>query len=151
MNEQYAAKCENDDFELLLDFNSKLGINGLVKTECKHETDASGYTQDNRIIEIEIKNRNIKHNTYDTIMIEPYKLDYARHQDSIQLYVNFTNDEHVIVFNLHKVGWVEEKVYNIQSKLYERIKSSKRYELPVCRAWIYQKVNNHYKLIQKGW
>lgn len=151
MNEQYAAKCENDDFELLLDFNSKLGINGLVKTECKHETDASGYTQDNRIIEIEIKNRNIKHDTYDTIMIEPYKLDYARHQDSIQLYVNFTNDEHVIVFNLHNVGKLNEKNFNIPSKLYERVKTSKRYEIPIERAWIYRKINNQYKLIQKGW
>lgn len=151
MNEQYAAKCENDDFELLLDFNSKLGINGLVKTECKHETDASGYTQDNRIIEIEIKNRNIKHDTYDTIMIEPYKLDYARHQDSIQLYVNFTNDEHVIVFNLHNVGKLNEKNFNIPSKLYERVKLSKRYEIPIEKAWIYRKINNQYKLIQKGW
>lgn len=151
MNEQYAAKCENDDFELLLDFNSKLGINGLVKTECKHETDASGYTQDNRIIEIEIKNRNIKHDTYDTIMIEPYKLDYARHQDSIQLYVNFTNDEHVIVFNLHNVGKLNEKNFNIPSKLYERVKLSKRYEIPIEKAWIYKKENNQYKLIQKGW
>lgn len=151
MNEQYAAKCENDDFELLLDFNSKLGINGLVKTECKHETDASGYTQDNRIIEIEIKNRNIKHDTYDTIMIEPYKLDYAKHQDSIQLYVNFTNDEHVIVFNLHNVGKLNEKNFNIPSKLYERVKLSKRYEIPIERAWIYRKINNQYKLIQKGW
>lgn len=151
MNEQYAAKCENDDFELLLDFNSKLGINGLVKTECKHETDASGYTQDNRIIEIEIKNRNIKHDTYDTIMIEPYKLDYARHQDSIQLYVNFTNDEHVIVFNLHNVGKLNEKNFNIPSKLYERVKISKRYEIPIEKAWIYKKENNQYKLIQKGW
>lgn len=151
MNEQYAAKCENDDFELLLDFNSKLGINGLVKTECKHETDASGYTQDNRIIEIEIKNRNIKHDTYDTIMIEPYKLDYAKHQDSIQLYVNFTNDEHVIVFNLHNVGKLNEKNFNIPSKLYERVKTSKRYEIPIERAWIYRKINNQYKLIQKGW
>lgn len=151
MNEQYAAKCENDDFELLLDFNSKLGINGLVKTECKHETDASGYTQDNRIIEIEIKNRNIKHDTYGTIMIEPYKLDYARHQDSIQLYVNFTNDEHVIVFNLHNVGKLNEKNFNIPSKLYERVKTSKRYEIPIERAWIYRKINNQYKLIQKGW
>lgn len=151
MNRPYADKCEDIDFELMMDFNSKLKLKQLAKTEYMHATDVSGYTEDNRLVEIELKNRNIKHDTYDTIMIEPYKLDYARHQDSIQLYVNFTNDEHVIVFNLHKVGKLTEKNFNIPSKLYERVKKSKRYEIPIEKAWIYKKEDNQYKLIQKGW
>lgn len=151
MNRPYADKCEDIDFELMMDFNSKLKLKQLAKTEYMHPTDASGYTEDNRLVEIELKNRNIKHDTYNTIMIEPYKLDYARHQDSIQLYVNFTNDEHVIVFNLHNVGKLNEKNFNIPSKLYERVKLSKRYEIPIEKAWIYRKINNQYKLIQKGW
>jgi len=153
MNRKYADKCEDDDFEMFLDFNkTTFKLKDLKKTEYMHETDASGYTEDGRTVEIELKYRNINMDKYDTILIEPYKFMYAKqNKQSVQLYVNFTNDDYVIVYNLHKVGWVEEKVYNIQSKLYERVKSSKRYELPVDRAWIYQKVNNHYKLIQKGW
>ncbi len=150
MNRPYADKCEDIDFELMKDFNSKLKLKQLAKTEYMHATDVSGYTEDNRLVEIELKNRNIKHDTYDTIMIEPYKLDYARHQDSIQLYVNFTNDEHVIVFNLHNVGKLNERDFNIPSKLYERVKKSKRYEIPIEKAWIYQKIDNTYNLVQKG-
>ena len=152
MNEGYARKSEEACFKLLLDFNSKLKLNDLEQLEERSTFDASGHTEDGRYIELELKRRFINHDTYDTIIIEPYKLQYANeHQDAIELYVNFTNDECAIVFNLHNVGNVTKSQYDITSGLYERTKPSNRYELPVEQAWIYKKINGKYKLIQKGW
>lgn len=152
MNEGYARKSEEACFKLLLDFNSKLKLNDLEQLEERSTFDASGHTEDGRYIELELKRRFINHDAYDTIIIEPYKLQYAKeHQDAIELYVNFTNDECAIVFNLHNVGNVTKSQYDITSGLYERTKTSNRYELPLKSAWIYQKQNNKYKLIQKGW
>lgn len=151
MNRQYADQYEENDFKLLTIFNTKLNIKQLGQTPYKHPTDASGYTKDNMYIEIELKRRNINIHTFKTIIIEPYKLQYAKeHADSIQLYVNFTNDDHVIVFNLHRITNPQKKEYNIPSKLYERTKQSFRYELPLELAWIYKKQNNQYECIQKG-
>ena len=79
-------------------------------------------------------------------------MQYANeNKDTIQLYVNFTNDNHAIVFNLHRIGNATKTEYDIPSKLYERTKTSNRYNLPMSNAWIYKKdENNKYKLIQKG-
>lgn len=151
MNQHYADKFEEDDFKLLAMFNSKLKLRELGRTPEKYPTDASGYTMDGRYVELELKRRNINVNSFKTIIIEPYKLQYAKeHADSIQLYVNFTNDDYIIVFNLHKITNIQKRQYNIPSKLYERTKQSFRYELPLELAWIYKKENKQYALIKKG-
>ena len=152
MNTEYAKQHEANDFSLFLELNSKFKLKDLGRMKDGHDTDVSGYTQDDRYIEIELKRRYINVDTYQTIIIEPYKMQYAKqHQDIIQLYVNFTDDDYAIVFNLHHVKNPSKNVYNIPSKLYERTKPSNRYELPVEQAWIYKKTNGKYKLIQKGW
>lgn len=151
MNQHYAKKFEEDDFKLLTMFNSKLKLRELGRTPEKYPTDASGYTMDGRYVELELKKRNINVNTFNTIIIEPYKLQYAQeHTNSIQLYVNFTNDDHIIVFNLKHIKQPNKTEYNIPSKLYERTKKSFRYELPIEIAWIYKKQNNQYECIKKG-
>lgn len=149
MNQYYAKKFEEDDFKLLTMFNSKLKLRELGRTPERYPTDASGYTMDGRYVELELKRRNINVNSFKTIIIEPYKLQYAQHQHSIQLYVNFTNDDHVIVFNLHSITNPQKTEYDIPSKLYERTKKSFRYELPMETAWIYKKQDDKYILITK--
>lgn len=152
MNTDYAKQHEQNDFELFLQLGSKFKLRKLGRTPEKHDTDVSGYTQDDRYIEIELKRRYINVDTYPTIIIEPYKIQYANnHKDIIQLYVNFTNDDCAIVFNLHHITNPNKREYDITSKLYERTKLSNRYELPIKQAWIYKKINDKYKLIQKGW
>lgn len=152
MNTKYAETHEADDFEMLKELNSLFKIDELGRTPKGYDTDASGYTK-GRYVEIELKRRYINVDTYKTIIIEPYKMQYANeNKDTIQLYVNFTNDNHAIVFNLHRIGNAEKTEYDIPSKLYERTKTSNRYNLPMSNAWIYKKdENNKYKLIQKGW
>ena len=151
MNTKYAERHEADDFEMLKELNSLLKIDELGRTPNGYYTDASGYTK-GRYVEIELKRRYINVDTYKTIIIEPYKMQYANeNKDTIQLYVNFTNDNHAIVFNLHRIGNATKTEYDIPSKLYERTKTSNRYNLPMYNAWIYKKdENNKYKLIQKG-
>lgn len=151
MNNLYAETHENKDYQLLEELNSVFKLQQLGRTPMKHQTDASGYTANHQYIEIELKRRYINKDTYNSIIIEPYKLQYAKtKQNTIQLYVNFTNDNCAIVFNLSKIDNPNKTKLNIPSQLYERTKRSNRYELPIEQAWIYQKTNNTYKLIQKG-
>lgn len=151
MNKTYAERHENEDYQLLEELNSVFKLQQLGRTPLKHQTDASGYTANHQYIEIELKRRYINKDTFGSIIIEPYKLKYAKeHKNIIQLYVNFTNDNCAIVFNLTKIDKPNKTELNIPSQLYERTKMSNRYELPITQAWIYQKTNNTYKLIQKG-
>ena len=56
---EYFNEKEKEGFDKLNDFNiNKLHLNGFGRTPEKHHTDASGYTSDNRYLNIEIKVRN---------------------------------------------------------------------------------------------
>lgn len=156
MNEQYANTSEQQDYEKLQDLNRLLKIRELGKRPDKDTTDASGYTQDGQEVNIELKTRNIGISTYKTIYIENHKvadmlLDYTI-DHKIPLYINFLNDDYVVVFNLAKLRHRPRKVNKrIWSELYQAFEMAKREELRLEDAWIYQKQNDKYLLIKKGW
>lgn len=156
MNENYAITSEQQDYEKLRDFNKLLKIRELGKRPDKDTTDASGYTQDGQELNIELKSRYIGINTYKTIYIESHKvadmlLDYTIDK-KIPLYINFLNDDYVVVFNLAKLRHRPRKTNKrIWSELYQAFEMAKREELRLEDAWIYQKQNDKYVLIKKGW
>lgn len=163
MNRDYAFKKEDEDYILLKDFNKVLKLSDLGQTPKYSTSDASG-TSLNRYINIELKRRNqtltkdfkISGETYtaDTVYLESHKagdmlLDFVC-EDKIPLYINFLNDGYVLLFNLSKLKHRPKKVCKkIYSKLYQGFELAKREELLVSDAWIYQRINNKYKLIQK--
>ena len=157
MNQDYANQCEIDDFELLRDFNDKkFKLNKLGRTPSKYSSDASGYTQDGRYINIELKSRDNDINEYDSLQIETHKaydlLDEYVRDNKIPLYINFLKDGHVVVFNLAKLKHKPyKKRVRTWSKLYQDYENGYKALLKLEDAFIYKKQNNHYKLIQKGW
>ena len=154
MNRDYAFKKEDEDYILLKDFNKVLKLTELGKCPEKYTTDASGYTTDGRYLNIELKSRDIDINTFSSLFIEAHKagdmlLDYVC-EDKIPLYINFLNNGYVVLYNLSRLKHRPKKVFKkAYSKLYEGFELSKREELLVSDAWIYQKINNEYKLIHK--
>lgn len=156
MNENYAITSEQQDYEKLRDFNKLLKIRELGKRPDKDTTDASGYTQDGQELNIELKSRRVGINTYKTIYIENHKvadmlLDYTI-DNKIPLYINFLNDDYIVVFNLAKLRHRPRKTNKrIWSELYQAFEMAKREELRLEDAWIYQKQNDKYVLIKKGW
>lgn len=169
MNRDYAFKKEDEDYILLKDFNHDvLKLTELGQTERNESSDATGYTTDGRFINIELKSRdqylsgssfligavNEKPYTADTIYLESHKagdllLDYVVDK-KIPLYINFMKNGYVILFNLSQLKHRPKKVCKkIYSKLYQGFELAKREELPLKDAWIYQRINNKYKLIQK--
>lgn len=164
MDKEYGNRQELEDFLLLEDFNSVLKLNELGRCPQKHTTDASGYTTDGRLLNIEIKKRNMnlmndfilsgKTYTADTLYIEAHKagdlfLDYICNE-KIPIYINFLNDDVVILYNLLRLKHRPTKVAKrIHSKLYEGFELAKREELSLEDAWIYKKENNVYKLIKR--
>lgn len=169
MDGEYALKKEQNDYILLEDFNSALKLIELGKCPDKYTTDASGYTTDGRLINIELKQRNQTLSgltlsgtasttnaiyTANTIYIESHKvadmlLDYLC-DGKVPLYINFLNDGYVVLYNLsqlkHRPKKVTKKIY---SKLYQGFELAKREELLLEDAWIYKKENNVYKLCHK--
>ena len=93
--------------------------------------------------------------TADTVMIESHKLcslllDYQCN-GIIPLYVNFFNNEYVVVYNLSKFkSRPEEKTFAIYSNGYQFKQFERRAFLKLKEGWIYKKENDNYKLIQKG-
>ena len=165
MNQDYAKQKEDEGFKLLKEFNEKvLKLKDLGRTPEKHTTDASGFTSDNKYINIELKKRNMRLTddfklsaetyTVDTLFIEAHKagdllLDYICYKH-IPLYINFLDDDTVIVFNLSTLKHRPRKIAKkIESKLYEAFELGKREGLLLKDAYIYKKINNSYKLIHK--
>ena len=171
MNSDFALKNEEKDYLLMEKFNENLlKLKDLGKTETMHHSDATGNTTDGRVINIELKSRNMnllpnftvsgvsytqKTYTADTIYIESHKmadllLDYVIDK-KVPLYVNFINDDTVILYNLSMLKQRPKTVTKrIPSKLYEGFEMGKRMELPISEAFIYKRIgNNNWKQIHK--
>ncbi len=169
MNQDYALEKEKKDYYLMEEFNKVLKLIELGQTPEKHTTDASGYTTDGRLINIELKQRNQtlsgltlvgissktgNQYTANTIYIESHKiadllLDYTI-ENKIPLYINFLNDGYVVLYNIstlkHRPTKVAKKIW---SELYQGFELAKRQELQLSDAWIYKKENNEFKLVHK--
>lgn len=168
MNQGYALNSETNDYILLEDFNKVLKLIELGRCPDKYTTDASGYTTDGRYLNIELKkrnqtlsgltligtSRNDKTYTANTIYIEAHKvgdmlLDYII-EKKIPLYINFLNDDYVVVYNLAELKHRPNKVAKrIWSELYQGFELAKREELRIEDGWIYQRINDKYKLIHE--
>ena len=163
-NQQFSDSYEELDYNLIVDFNSVLKLNDLGRCPYQHHTDASGTTTDGRECGIEIKRRNqalldnltISGKTYtaSTIYIEQHKmadllLDYIYDRKE-PLYINFLENDTVIVFNLTRLSCKPNKTCKkIWSELYQGFELAKRLELKLEDAWIYRKIDGSYKIIHK--
>lgn len=153
-NTDFALKKEENDYILMEDFNKVLKLRELGKCPQNDVTDCSGYTEDGRYVSIELKERNICIDTYDSIFIETHKcgdmlLDYVI-EGKIPLYINFLNNGYVVLYNLARLRHRPKKVAKrIYSELYQGFELAKREELPLEDAFIYKKENDAYKLVRK--
>lgn len=154
-------KQEEMDFEMLSKLNDDVfhlyNLERRVKKTEQDPIDASGKTSDDKVINIEIKSRDCNIDTYQSLMIETHKalplLNEYIEYDRIPLYVNFLKDEHVVVYNMLKIpeGKKFMKREKTWSKLYKCWEWQYKEYISIDAAFIYKKVNNQYKLIQKGW
>lgn len=171
MNREYANELEKTDFELFQDFNNYLKLLDLGQCPYEHHSDASGLTRDGRHVDAELKFRNQvllddlktisgstkngRTYTASTIFIEGHKiadmlLDYVC-LNREQLYVNFLNDDVIILFNVAKLKHRPNKVVKkIYSELYQSIELAKRQELDMRDAWIYKKINNEWVMVKRA-
>ena len=173
-NENFANSQEKRNIELLNDFNNFLNLQCLEKCPKGHYVDASGVTKNNQFLNFELKIRNQtlkqkedgtlyvigvsektnKPYSADTLFIEAHKssslfLDYVM-LDYLPMYINFLNDDVVVVYNLLKLNKRYEKEHHrIWSELYQSFEIADRELLALEDAFIYKKVNNEYKLIYK--
>lgn len=153
MNKEYAEQYEDNDYKLLQDFNEKkLKLKCLGRTPSKYSSDASGYTQDNQLVNIELKYRDNDINEYDSLHIETHKaydlLDEYIRDNKIPLYINFLNDGHVVVYNLAKLKHKPyKKRVKTYSKLYQDYESGYKAFLKLEDAYIYKKDDDNYKRI----
>lgn len=173
INQDYANEKESECYEKMRRFNEFLHLLNLGQAPPKHHFDASATTPTSRYVEIELKDRNQnllkadkyfaisgcskegKSYTATTLYIENHKvadllMDYVAN-DSIPLYINFLNDDVVIVFNLSQIKHRPQTVSKrIKSELYQSFEFGKRMELQLEDAYIYQLKNNEWKMLHSG-
>lgn len=171
-DKKYAEKQENEGYSKLVDFNNYLHLEELGRVEDCKWSDASGYTTDGMLLNIENKVRNqyllkdeegykisgtTKENSpyiASTIYIETHKagdmlLDYVC-EGKMPLYINYLNDDVVVVYNLTRLNKRPKKSHlRVYSKLYQGTEIADREELSLTDAYIYQKINGTYKLISR--
>lgn len=168
----YAEKQETEGYKRLVDFNSHLHLENLGRIYGCKWSDASGYTTDGRLLNIENKVRNqyllidengnfkvsgtSKNGAYivDTLFIETHKagdlyIDYFC-EGKIPMYINYLEEDYVVVYNLTRLRKRPEKTYlRPFSKLYNAFEVADREELALTDAYIYKKENNKYICIYR--
>lgn len=159
MDNEYFRKNENGGFKKLKEFNDNVHLFPEVyKTPDKYDYDASATTS-NRTFNIEIKvrnqtltednkvvgvNGNGKPYTGDTIIIESHKMAsqllHANFYGFTPLYVNFLEDNTILIFNLHSLKHFPDKKNDVKtySKGYERNEKERKYYLSIDDACIYK-------------
>lgn len=170
MNKEFFETNETTDFQLMTQFNTeKLHLTDFGRCPDLYHSDASGKTAIGDTVSLELKRRDLnliysngeykisgcasngKSYTDNTIMIEAHKAASLLWDYSISnitpLYINFLNDDVVIIYNLTKLNKIPKKknYYNIRSKGYQRTENGDRFLLDLQEAYIYK--NN--KLIHK--
>lgn len=169
-NKQWAYSMEDNGYAMLEEFNADVFGVELDRCPADHTCDASGVTSIGEYVNFEIKirkmkllddNLSISSTTNDgrsykcnDLYLESHKcgdllLDYVC--DGIEpIYINFLEDNTVVVYNVRKLNSRPKKVCKkIYSKLYDTMELSKRETLPLSDAWIYRKIKGKYKLIRK--
>lgn len=164
MNDSYFKTNEREDMKLLYDFNLHTNLfSNLTQAPYKAHADATAETVsrlgEKRFFNIEIKRRNaillddgrISGKTFidDTIIIESHKyadlvLDKLNGFEA--LYVNFLENNVVIIYNLNKLTIRPQSMKKfIKSNGYESYEIASRQGLYIVDAAIYK----DYKLVKR--
>lgn len=138
---------EMNDLKLLYEFNYSTKLfDSITPTQRNSQTDAIGKRK-NREFAIEVKHRFIDLKRYKSIMIEDYKLAGMMLESIINhrepLYVNFLQDNTVVIFNLNKLSTMPRmRVTDIKSEGYDKMQcQERRYLLDIKDAVIYRDNN----------
>ena len=143
MNKEYFNQSEQNDLQLLYEFNYEHKLfTSIIPTKEKTQYDAIA-THKNRKFAVELKKRYITLSKYKTIMIEDYKylelMLEAKYNNLEPLYINFLYDA-VVIFNLNKLKTKPRFTeHTIKSEGYETLQAKeRRYHLPIEDGIIYK-------------
>lgn len=164
MNKQYFVDKENENWELLCDFNEHTKLfDEIGRTNEYYHSDATGRTinrfGEERRFNIELKTRNVtllkrgvfKGDKFNekTLYIESHKIADLLLDKIIGyegLYVNFLNNNVVVIFNVHKLKIRPKEVRKrIPSKGFEGFEMAYRQGLNIIDAAIFK----DYKLVKR--
>lgn len=163
-NEKYAEQKEAEDYAKMEDLNRFLKLSDFGRAPEKYHIDCSGTTKKGEEVYIELKDRTMRYKPDGTLIgiskksgreyqcktlyIEDHKyrdmlLDFDI-KGVIPLYVNFLMDDVAIVYDLsHLMTSPTSVVKKIWSELNQKKEHSKRLELSLSDACIYQKNKNN--------
>lgn len=143
MNKEYFNQSEQNDLQLLYEFNYEHKLfDSIIPASAKCQYDAIA-THKNRKFAVELKKRYITLSKYKTIMIEDYKylelMLEAKYNGLEPLFVNFLYDA-VVIFNLNKLKDKPRFTeHTIKSEGYETLQAKeRRYHLPIEDGIIYK-------------
>lgn len=170
-NKTYFTKKEDEDYRKLEHFNNHFLKGEVERNNPCDWLDAHCTLPDNRDCNIELKGREFRLEqnkfgewqfinesgyTCTTIFCEANKVSELLFQllynGGQPLYINFTINDYILVFNLAKLSHIPDmRVEFVKNKGYGyTAEKCYRYHLPITDATIYKRDGNNYELIKKG-
>ena len=158
-NRNFYRDKEKEDWIAMQSFNSLLSLTQLGRTPVGTFYDVSGYTKDGTMVEIELKGRNISLNDLNNnpvysegIIVEAEKISDMLFDSNIEgtipLYINFLNDNHIVVFNFKRFKKrPQRKKIRIKNQGEGVNEKVTRYYLPLDEGIIYRKEGDKYRKI----
>ena len=158
-NKNFYRDKEQEDWLAMQSFNSLLSLTQLGQTPVGTFYDVSGYTNDGTLVEIELKGRNISLDDLNNnpvysegIIVEAEKISDMLFDSNIEgtipLYINFLNDNHIVVFNFKRFKKrPQRKKIRIKNQGEGVNEKVTRYYLPLEEGIIYKKEGDKYTKI----
>ena len=158
-NGKFYRDKEQEDWLAMQSFNSLLSLTQLGQTPVGTFYDVSGYTNDGTLVEIELKGRNISLDDLNNnpvysegIIVEAEKISDMLFDSNIEhtipLYINFLNDNHIVVFNFKRFKKrPQRKKIRIKNQGEGVNEKVTRYYLPLEEGIIYKKEGDKYTKI----
>ncbi len=155
-NKNFYRDKEEEDWLAMKSFNSLLSLTQLGQTPVGTFYDVSGYTNDGTLVEIELKGRNISLDDLNNnpvysegIIVEAEKISDMLFDSNIEgtipLYINFLNDNHIVVFNFKRFKKrPQRKKIRIKNQGEGVNEKVTRYYLPLDEDIIYKKEGDKY-------
>lgn len=145
---EYFDRMELEDYSKLVNFNKSVKwFTKLERNTLFDRIDIEAKDRKGRMVNIELKSRNIRIDQYEDLFIETDKYDNLmrkwKNLNEIPLYINFIGKTHIVVYDLRKIKEPTEKSVTICNPGRLVVELVRRYMLPISEGLRYELNENN--------
>lgn len=148
VNNEYFDRMELEDYSKLVNFNKSVKwFTKLERNTLFDRIDIEAKDRKGRMVNIELKSRNIGIDQFKELFIEIDKYDNLmrkwKNLNEIPLYINFIGKTHIVMYDLRKIKDPTEKSVTIYNPGRLVVELVRRYMLPIGKGLKYELNENN--------